>query len=254
MHSTICYKSDPFCFFRCKRLFASQDLETLLEERGVSTTDLMPQKNFDMRVDLTKADTKTKRLYPPFLSLDIFDDSEYDCRRPDDWLKLGVVSGSQKPVPGKALLSITGKDIADPDKFKWMDVGVLRYDPATQLYFVKAIGVGGIQHNVIPKGTRLNAFIQDDDNSKTTILPQSLTVEGSWLPRIRLMFCAEDPVVFADRVSVAYRLRQQTEALIRYNLYVDCMPVDGVAELEASSLESMIQWASEISMLRRGPR
>ena len=87
-----CYKSDPCCFFRCKRLFVSQDLETLLEERGVSTTDLMPQKNFDMRVDLTKADTKTKRLYPPFLSLDTFDDTEYDCRRPDDWLKLGVVN------------------------------------------------------------------------------------------------------------------------------------------------------------------
>ena len=41
---------------------------------------------------LTKANTKTKRLYPPFLSLDTFDDSEYDCRRPDDWLKLGVVN------------------------------------------------------------------------------------------------------------------------------------------------------------------
>lgn len=240
---------------RCKRLYASQDLESLLEKREVLTSDLMPRKDFNMRVDLTKADSKTKRLYPPFLSLHVFDNTEYDCRQPEEWLELGVINGVQKPVPGKALLSSTGKDIADPDRFKWMDVGVLKYDPSTQLYFVRAVGADGIQHNVIPKGTKLNAFIQKhDEKSMANELPKSLTVEGSWIPRIRLMFCAEDPVVFADRVADAYRLRQQTEALIRYSLYVDCMPVDEMAELEVSSLERMVKWASETSMLKRGPR
>lgn len=110
----------PFhCFisFRLKRIYASQDLATLLEQRGVLTSDLMPRKDFNMRVDLTKADPKSKRLYPPFLSLDIFDNTEYDCRTPREWLGLGVVKGKQRPVPGKALLSLTGKDIADPDRY-----------------------------------------------------------------------------------------------------------------------------------------
>ena len=101
---------------RLKRLYASQDITTLLEERRVLTSDLMPHKDFNMRVDLTKADPKNKRLYPPFLSLDIFDNTEYDCRNPREWLNLGVVKRKQKPVPGKALLSLTGKDTADPDR------------------------------------------------------------------------------------------------------------------------------------------
>jgi dynein heavy chain len=77
----------------------------------------MPHKAFNMRVDLTKADPKNKRLYPPFLSLDIFDNTEYDCRNSQEWLNLGVVKGKQRPVPGKALLSLTGKDVADPDRY-----------------------------------------------------------------------------------------------------------------------------------------
>ena len=75
-----------------------------------------------MRVDLTQADPKNKRLYPPFLSLDIFDNTEYDCRNPQEWLNLGVVKGRQRPVPGKALLSLTGKDVADPDRYICSDI------------------------------------------------------------------------------------------------------------------------------------
>lgn len=88
----------------------------MLEDRGVMTSDLMPQKGFNMRVDLTKADPKNNRLYPPFLSLDVFDNTEYDCRVPREWLNLGLVDGEQRPVPGKALLSLTGKDVAQPNQ------------------------------------------------------------------------------------------------------------------------------------------
>ena len=239
---------------RYKREFASQDLELLLQERDVRTSDLMPWKNFDMRVDLTKADPTSKRLYPPFLALDIFDNTEYDCRQPQEWLNLGVKGRSQKPVPGKALLSITGKDIADPDKFEWIDVGVMRYDPEKKQFFVKVVSTEGIQHNVIPKNAKLNALIDKGGDKATKRLPRNLSITGAWVPRIRLMFCAEDPVVFAERVASAYRLRQQTEALIRYHLYVDCMPVDDVTELEPSSLERMVEWASETSMLKKGAR
>ena len=136
-----------------------------------------------------------------------------------------------------------------------MDVGVLDHNPETKLYFVRAVGPGGIQHNFIPRGTQLNAYIQRDDEKSNAIpLPSTLTVEGCWIPRIRLMFCAEDPTVFADRVTDAYNLRLQTEALLRYHLYIDCMPVDGVAELETCSLDRMIEWASKTSMLKKGPR
>ena len=64
-----------------------------------------------------------------------------------------------------------------------------------------------------------------------------------WVPRVRLMFCAEDPEVFAQRVSKAFCLRQETESLLRYNLYIDCMPMEGVGELDQASLKRMTEWA-----------
>lgn len=57
------------------------------------------------------------------------------------------------------------------------------------------------------------------------------------------MFKAEDPRVFAARVADAFKLRQETEALLRYNLYVDCMPMDGVGELDQASLKRMTDCA-----------
>lgn len=46
-----------------------------------------------------------------------------------------------------------------------------------------------------------------------------------WIPRIRLLFSAEDPRVFVRRIQFAMRLRANSEALILYNLTVDCMPI-----------------------------
>ena len=71
-----------------------------------------------------------------------------------------------------------------------------------------------------------------------------MSVPGQyWIPRVRLLFMAEDPRVFAQRVGNAFRLRKRTEALLRYNLYIDCMPMDGVGELDQASLKRMVEWA-----------
>lgn len=44
----------------------------------------------------------------------LFDNEEYDCRTPEDWLALGNAEGSpdRKPIPGKALLP-TDDEIAN---------------------------------------------------------------------------------------------------------------------------------------------
>ena len=64
-----------------------------------------------------------------------------------------------------------------------------------------------------------------------------------WIPRIRLMFCAEDPVTFSQRVFTAYELRRKTEILLRYHLYIDCMPTDGVPNITPEMLERITKWA-----------
>ena len=73
---------------------------------------------------------------------------------------------------------------------------------------------------------------------------QRVYAAGQWMvPRIRLMFCAEDPRAMAARIKSAFESRKVCEAELRYNLYIDCMPMDGVGELDQASLKRMIEWA-----------
>lgn len=68
------------------------------------------------------------------------------------------------------------------------------------------------------------------------------------------MFRAEDPCTFAKRVVNAYQSRKLVESLLRYNLYVDCMPMDGVGELDQASIRRMIEWARSAPGLAKDKR
>ena len=52
-----------------------------------------------------------------------------------------------------------------------------------------------------------------------------------WVPRVRLYFAAEDPFVFAKRFADAHATRARAEALLRYSLYVDSMPMEDLPPL-----------------------
>ena len=61
---------------------------------GVETSsDLMPVTDQTSRALLGKrgADGKTTPTFPAFLPLEVFDDIEYDCRTPKEWLQMGEI-------------------------------------------------------------------------------------------------------------------------------------------------------------------
>jgi dynein heavy chain len=134
-------------------------------------------------------------------------------------------------------------------QFEWAEVGMLDYNEEKQLYLVRRMvwpKAGGGQ-TVDRKGPLPpTSFTQA--NPKTGCTGDNLHY---WVPRVRLMFAAEDPVNFANRVEFAYRFRAKTEALIRYHLYIDCMPTDGVRELERGSLKRMINSACSSPVLKQ---
>ena len=109
-------------------------------------------------------------------------------------------------------------------RYEWTDVGMIDYRSDSKLYLVKRVH--------LPKDYTLHPpppLPSSSDGSSSEECDEAPPTTGSgviqyWVPRIRLMFSAEDPLVFAERVSSAYKLRQETEALLRYHLYVDCMP------------------------------
>jgi dynein heavy chain len=54
--------------------------------------------------------------------------------------------------------------------------------------------------------------------------------------RLQICFDAEDPRIFARRVKAAQTAAGNAETMIRYNLYVDCMPMDDVGSLNSEQI------------------
>ena len=94
---------------RKKHSYAKFDLKMLLAERGIVTSLIMPkllsedEQNEKIQVNVNPEEPAP---FLPYLPLHIFDNTEYDCRTPQEWLNLGSSKddGDQKPVPGVALL------------------------------------------------------------------------------------------------------------------------------------------------------
>ncbi|XP_051777061.1 dynein axonemal heavy chain 1 [Erpetoichthys calabaricus] len=231
---------------RRRRQYLSQDISLLLEEAGIDSNMLMPRLS---KAKSWSAMEKGAPLPLPYLPLEVFDDEGFDCRSPDDWLSLGFDPGlkDRKPIPGKALLP-DDDDLghAEPQSsilfYTWQGVGVLDYDPQAKLYLVHKTDSNGLvrdsEGKPIHNGGR-------NKKGEYVMLPCQY-----WVPRVRLLFCAEDPCNFMKRVVKANALRQKTEALLRYNLYVDCMPLNESYRLSPESKKKMEHWALNTPGLR----
>ncbi|KAG7477961.1 hypothetical protein MATL_G00075170 [Megalops atlanticus] len=206
---------------RRKRMYLECDIGQLLKEQGIDSNQLMHRHQ-------SIGETCPENPCPPvsnYLPLEVFDNEEFDCRTPEDWLTLGYEEGSndRKPVPGKALLPIDDKmaheDPQSPElEYCWQSVGVLDFNTQKNLYLVhKADPVGRVRDDkgnpIIINGSQKNKDVGE------------LRPGLYWVPRIRLNFSAEDPRVFVQRLLSAQRWRENTEALLLYHLSIDCMPV-----------------------------
>ena len=178
---------------RRKRLFAQQDIEMLLVERGV-----------DLNSDEHKLGDASG------LALGLFDDLSYDTHSdPSDWLALGVdpETGAFHGLPAKALRarSLGGTAI-------WTPCVVLGFDA-------------------------------DDQRWQVRWANAAADAATSAAARLEVLFDAENPFHFADRVRAATDARAHTLAALRYNLIVDCMPTDGVPSLDSQQMARVVDAA-----------
>lgn len=116
-------------------------------------------------------------------------------RTPEEWVRLGEINGVCHPVPARAFVPL--KDVEpettylmtlgekqgkqDLPVFGWVHSAVMGYDPATKLYQV-VITRNNLEHQ---------------------------------LPRIYVLFRAEDPQIFAARLKDAVDRRKEVENAIR---------------------------------------
>ncbi|NXK83769.1 DYH1 protein, partial [Amazona guildingii] len=126
---------------RRRWLYLTFDNAQLLASKGIDSNQLMPRHHDPDNMPTIQ--DKKDPLFPIYLSLKVFDNEEYDCRTPEEWISLGLEPGShdRKPVPGKALLptdDVLGHEDPKNPKliYQWIDVGVLDYDKKTKLYLV----------------------------------------------------------------------------------------------------------------------
>ena len=71
------------------------------------------------------------------------------------------------------------------------------------------------------------------------------------LPRLAIMFLAEDPFIFAKRVARAIQARDQVHKGLLYNLYIDSMPVEGVPMLTPEQLNRVMGLALNSNRIRQ---
>jgi len=125
---------------RQRKLFASLNIEELLLELGI-----------DYRSGIKNP--------AEWLPLEPFDDTEYDCRMPEEWISFGETEdGEFYPIPGKVL------KVLPNGTGTWEDILVDKYDAESKSY------IGN----------------WDTD-----------CFEPARLTRINLLFNAEDPRIFA---------------------------------------------------------
>ncbi|NXN35167.1 DYH1 protein, partial [Rhinoptilus africanus] len=132
-----------------RRRYLTFDIAQLLANKGIDSNQLMP-RHHDLD-NMPTIEEKKDPVFPIYLPLKIFDNDEYDCRTPEEWISLGLEPGShdRKPVPGKALLptdDVLGHEDPKNQKliYKWIDVGVLDYDKETELYLVHKTDKNGL--------------------------------------------------------------------------------------------------------------
>ncbi|CAH1982455.1 unnamed protein product [Acanthoscelides obtectus] len=163
---------------------------------NVTAKDLMPVDILSAHPE--EAGPTNLSRWTSFLPLELFDDEDYDVRTPENWLQHGVIEGVRYPLPGEAYLEIADEHRGEFchlfDTYGWMNVAVTDYNFETKKWAV--LTLDGLQR----------------------------TFE---VPRLYVMFKAEDPRNFAKRVEAAIKSRYDTENLIRFEFFFDCMPLEG---------------------------
>ncbi|XP_074037842.1 dynein axonemal heavy chain 1 isoform X2 [Leptinotarsa decemlineata] len=197
---------------RRRREYQSQYLEDVLMNAGITTRDLLPT---EVLTEHVKNEKSGQINWISFLPLELFDNEDFDIRTPENWLDHGVIDNVRHPLPGKAFVPtpvdiINSTTTTTEEYYSWVNVAVAEYDPEPKLWTV--LTLDGLQRTFR-------------------------------LPRLFVMFDAEDPVNFANRIRAALNLRFDTENLIRYEFFVDCMSLKGTPYMEENMRKKIIDLA-----------
>lgn len=186
------------------RQYSQKSISDILIAAGVDMASLIPVhilKEFLSPLELrNKYSSQFSRL-----PLEWFDDFDYDCMRPQDWLDLGILADERHPIPAEAFL---------PTDFDFEHAATMN-EP-----------IESIRNHIY---VWVKVSVRDYDPVKMRWLVTDLEMAKSYrIPRIFLMFLAEDPINFCNRIKNALERRTNADRHMKFNLILDSMLLTGV--------------------------
>ncbi|XJO76015.1 hypothetical protein BDV3_006595 [Batrachochytrium dendrobatidis] len=201
------------------------------------------------------------------LPLSIFDNTEFETRTVNDWLDMSVVPDDPTPEALKKLASLplscgltcpNAPDIRYAvipipargfNGCEWMDCIAVAYDQLCNKWKIKWRSFDGWTLDC-KTDDDFNASLNPDDEalredfSQEMGNPRMTTDKEAWIDRINLMFLAENPEQFAQRVIFAYYERYQAALKLRLSLYIDCMPIgEDISQISSEQIKRIMEKA-----------
>jgi dynein heavy chain, axonemal len=184
---------------RKKRLYASVDITEILNEKNVLT--YLEKKSFGDKKD--------------GLPLYIFDNTEFESRPMEEWVRYVRVS--------KAGLPARATKVGSKGHISWEPCMVKDFDENTSEFLVEFSDSGSVSGEDSPLIS---------------------------LTRLYICFNSEDPIEYCKRLQWAVLNERQVKELIALNLYVDCMPVDNLKPLDSEQVNRILLNSMNIEKLR----
>ena len=155
---------------------------------------------------------------PNTIPLELFDNTEYESRPIDEWIALGEeTDDATRFLP--ALFLRPPAEMGQP--CVWTECQVQSYDA---------------------RAYRFTVLYKERVGDKAAQTAQ--------VARINLMFRAEDPFTFRDRVVAAHRARDDADAAVRYSLFIECMPTEELPPIEKERISRMLGLALNTERLK----
>ena len=212
---------------RKKRSFFQIDITRALEKNGVMA-DLLSTYNITSKESIDS------------IPLSIYYNSDFDSRSVESWAELV----NQAPLKARAKFlkhSLTSVTI------EWRSCLVIRYKKGLfrVVFTENKENQNKNQHN-----KKIQSIHKNEKHMTDPVEPVTVE-EKADLDRLFICFDAEDPSIYCEHLLDALERKKITSASLALNLYVDCMPTDGLREMDSEQANRILVNAINTEKLRR---
>lgn len=221
---------------RRRRLYSKQKLQDMMKAAGVELWKLIP-------IDVMKNHLNEEENLDVFgvkcskFPLDWFDDTDLDCMTPIDWINLGWLDGVRHPLPAEAFLPNRFLQENFPHEILSESLEFSFEDQSYESYGLASKDVTVVRNHLY-QWTKVAVRDYDSENL-LWIVTDLITKVTYKIPRIQLMFIAENPEEFIYRVKKALLLRENCEKSLIIELIVDSLILRGITEINQKLIDKI---------------